>query len=176
MCKLTFPFALSHISTWEGGFSLHKWDPGGATNHGITRKTLSAWRGYKVSVEEVRALTPEEAGEIYRKNYWDRCRCHSLPPALAFAVFDSAVNQGTGGASKCLQKAVGAKVDGQIGPKTINLVQAAIHSRGEEDVLLSFCARRGVRYSWSSIFKIAGFGWLRRLLDTHQKAHTLLKG
>ena len=29
---------------------------------------------------------------IYRRNYWDRCRCGDLPSGVDWAVFDWAVN------------------------------------------------------------------------------------
>ena len=33
------------LFTSEGGYVDHPADPGGATNHGITRKVLARWRG-----------------------------------------------------------------------------------------------------------------------------------
>ena len=36
-------------------------DPGGATNMGITRATLAAWRGHAVSKDEVLSLERDEA-------------------------------------------------------------------------------------------------------------------
>jgi hypothetical protein len=51
----------------EGGFSDHPEDPGGATNFGITHKTLAEFRGVdSVTKEDVRNLTRDEAKEIYR--------------------------------------------------------------------------------------------------------------
>ena len=39
-----FDRAHDFVAKWEGGFVNHKNDPGGATNMGITRKTLARWR------------------------------------------------------------------------------------------------------------------------------------
>ena len=48
---------------------------------GITQGTLAAWRGRPVSIEEVRALTEEEAREIYRANYWTCCAARTCRAA-----------------------------------------------------------------------------------------------
>lgn len=76
-------FILAH----EGGYVDHPKDPGGATNLGITIKTLAAWRKRKVSKAEVKALTPADVIPIYKANYWDTMRCSLLP--LGFAEIGS---------------------------------------------------------------------------------------
>ncbi len=45
---------------------------------------------------DIRALTLAQAGEIYRRDYWDRAICPQLPPPLALPVFDAAVSNGVG--------------------------------------------------------------------------------
>lgn len=60
---------IADILRREGGFVHHPLDRGGATNYGITQATLARWRGRAVTVDDVRALTPEEAGDIYRARY-----------------------------------------------------------------------------------------------------------
>jgi lysozyme family protein len=60
--RLSVAFVLKH----EGGFVDHPADPGGATNFGITHKTLGAWRREPADAKAVKALTRKEAGEIYR--------------------------------------------------------------------------------------------------------------
>lgn len=44
---------------------------------------------------------------IYRRDYWDAARCGQLPPFLAVAVFEKAVNQGVRTAVMMLQEALG---------------------------------------------------------------------
>src|SRR5690606_5273554 len=63
----------------EGGYVDHPDDPGGATNMGITIGRLSAWRGRKVTKQEVKNLTRGEALEIYKACYWDVVRGDDLP-------------------------------------------------------------------------------------------------
>lgn len=157
-----FAAALAHVLHYEGGYSDHAEDPGGATNHGITHITLEAWRGKSVTKADVAALSLDEARAIYRKNYWDTCRCDDLPPALAFMTFDCAVNQGVGRASRFLQAAVGAAQDGAIGPKTIAAVKAA----DPRKAVTEYAARRMVHYGELSTFSTFGLGWSRRLMAT----------
>ncbi|MEX0307413.1 MAG: glycosyl hydrolase 108 family protein [Ruegeria sp.] len=45
MSRKNFNACLKHILKWEGGYVDHPKDPGGATNHGITHKTLASFRG-----------------------------------------------------------------------------------------------------------------------------------
>ena len=97
----------------EGGSSVENDpnDPGGKTKYGISQKAFP-----NLNID---TLTLEEAKEIYRKNYWQACRCDELPFEFAVCVFDTAVNQGVNKAKRLLQIALGVTVDGVIGDKTI---------------------------------------------------------
>jgi lysozyme family protein len=86
-----FDVSLTHVLKFEGGYSNHPLDPGGATNRGITQAVLARHRGCAVSKDDVKSLTKKEAGAIYRKSYWDACRCAQLPSGSDLAVFDCAV-------------------------------------------------------------------------------------
>src|SRR5690606_7617867 len=93
-----FETCLAQVLRHEGGYVDHPLDPGGATNMGITRKTLARWRRVapwsdlpKAAVE---TLSRQEASRIYRQFYWDLCRAGQLPPGVDLAVFDYAVNSG----------------------------------------------------------------------------------
>ncbi|WP_208990070.1 glycoside hydrolase family 108 protein [Pseudovibrio brasiliensis] len=122
----TFEQILSDLEESEGGFvhRSRKADPGGATNLGITQATLSAARGYQVSIEDVKNLGLEEANCIYKAQYWDAVRADDLPSGLDYCVFDFAVNSGPSRAAKTLQKILGVKADGFIGLQTLNAVQS----------------------------------------------------
>ena len=58
---MQFRDALRLVLKWEGGFSNHPNDPGGATNLGITHRTLSEWYGRAVPIEDLRSLSVGEA-------------------------------------------------------------------------------------------------------------------
>jgi lysozyme family protein len=125
MAAAGFDHCLGWILLREGGFVDDPADRGGATNMGITRATLADWRGTDVTAEDVRALTRDEAGAIYRARYWAPIRGDDLPAGVDLVCLDAAVMSGTGRAARMLQQAVGATVDGAIGPLTLEAVRAA---------------------------------------------------
>ena len=88
-------------------------DTGGLTKYGIAQN-----KNPGVDVEN---LTWQDALRIYETEYWDKCGAEFLPPAIALAHFDCAVNLGVSQAGKILQRAVGAEPDGAVGPKTLAL-------------------------------------------------------
>ena len=51
-------------------------------------------------------------------------RVDDLPEDIRYDVFDASVNSGIQQATKWLQAACGVKVDGRIGPETINAAHA----------------------------------------------------
>lgn len=162
---MAFDDALEAIFRWEGGFSDHPEDPGGATNFGITIEALRRWRAPEpVTEEDVRTLTRAEAADIYRANYWDECRCGELPPGIALALFDSAVNQGPVRARRLLQAAARVEADGIFGPVTMEAATTA----DQAALLDDFMARRAVHYA--SLTKTFHLGWFRRLMDIHRRA------
>lgn len=113
--------ALEFILKNEGGFANHKEDAGGATNFGIAKNFHpEAW--------ESGPPTKAEARRIYEEDYWKPIRGDDLAaidPNIATAVMDTAVLFGVKRASQMLQRAVGASVDGVIGPQTLGMVRQA---------------------------------------------------
>ena len=118
---MNFETAFDLLITHEGGFSNHPDDPGGATMYGVTEQVARA-EGYTGAMRD---LPLSFAKQVYRKRYWDACRCDQMPDALRYPLFDAAVNSGPGQAIKWLQAAVGVKADGAIGPVTQQAVNMA---------------------------------------------------
>lgn len=149
----------------EGGYVDHPRDPGSATNMGITIFTLKEWRGRDVTKAEVKALTKAEATQIYEARYWLPLNCHNLPDGWDLIAMDGGVNSGVSRGAKWLQKAVGAKADGKIGPdtlkKTILAGQPGIQKAAE--IRMGFL--RGLRH-WG----VFGKGWSRRVAETEAEA------
>jgi lysozyme family protein len=118
----------------EGGFVNDPDDPGGATNFGVTIHTmrrlgLDLTGDGKIDVDDVRALTREQAIDIFIEHYWRRPRIDALPELLQASVFDMFVNAGAN-AVRVLQRLLvemgyDIEVDGLIGPQTIRAAQAA---------------------------------------------------
>jgi len=161
--------ALRHILKYEGGYVNHPSDPGGMTNLGVTKRVWEEWTGKPATEADMRALTPEMVGHLYKTRYWNAVRGDDLPSGVDLCVFDAAVNAGVGRASKFLQQAVGVNVDGQIGPMTL----AAITAKPADEVVAKFCDLREAHYKSLPTFATFGKGWMRRLASVESEAQTL---
>jgi lysozyme family protein len=161
--------ALRHILKYEGGYVNHPSDPGGMTNLGVTKRVWEEWTGDPATEADMRALTPEMVGPLYKTRYWDAVRGDDLPSGIDLCVFDCAVNAGVGRASKFLQQAVGVTADGQIGPKTVEATTA----KPADEVVAKFCDLREAHYKSLPTFATFGKGWMRRLASVESEAQTL---
>lgn len=118
----------------EGGFVNDPDDPRGATKHGVTIHTmrrlgLDLTGDGRVDVDDVGALSREQAIDIFVEHYFVAPGISRLPNALQASVFDMYVNAG-GNAAKILQRLLrkmgfGIAVDGAIGPQTVSAAQNA---------------------------------------------------
>ena len=118
--KDNFDECLKMLLHHEGGYVNHPKDPGGETNLGVTKRVYEKWGGTK----DMKDLTFDDVAPIYKKNYWNRCKCDDLESGVDWVVFDWAVNSGTGRSAKAIQKICGAAQDGAIGPKTLALFKS----------------------------------------------------
>lgn len=139
-----FELALAHVLRAEGGFVDLKNDRGGATNFGITRVTLETWRGLPVTAADVKALTIEEAGMIYRKLYWDHYGLDAIKePRIALAVFDQIVNRRATEVVRGIQVRLGAAfgrqlaIDGVLGPKTLDALNSVRADKLMTEIVIS---------------------------------------
>jgi hypothetical protein len=154
---------------YEGGFVDDPADPGGATNFGITKRTLEAYFGYAVSVDDVRNLSSSTAIAIYRANYWNQMRCGDLPAGVDLMVFDYGVNSGPATAIKALQGLVRVEQDGSIGPQTLGAVANATPMS-----LVNGLAQTRMNYLRGlPTFAQFGDGWTRRVTDVQQKGQQM---
>ena len=165
--KDNFDECLKMLLHHEGGYVNHPSDPGGETNLGVTKKVYQEWGGTK----DMKDLTVEDVAPIYKKNYWDRCKCDDLESGVDWVVFDWAVNSGTGRSAKAIQKICGATQDGAIGPKTLALI-------GKQDtqyVIEEFGKVRQDFYESLKTFDTFGKGWTRRNKETTEKAMKMME-
>ena len=151
MPDMSFRAALAQVLRHEGGYVNDPRDPGGETRYGISKRSYPA--------EDIKNLTLARAGEIYRRDFWDRCRCDEMPPAIRMHLFDAAVNSGPVRAIRWLQEAARVERDGVIGPITIREAWAA-------DPVALVARYNGLRLDyltdlrgWASF----GRGWTRRV-------------
>lgn len=108
----------------EGGFGSDPNDNGGPTKYGVTQETLASWRGKPVTLDDVRALTREEARDIALSHYWNAVKADDLPGGLDVSVADAAYNSGPKRAALLLQQCVGVEQDGYVGPNTLKAARA----------------------------------------------------
>ncbi|MFC7474207.1 glycoside hydrolase family 108 protein [Dankookia sp. GCM10030260] len=161
-----FDLCLPIVLAKEGGFADDPADPGGATQMGITQRTLAAWRGRPVTTQEVRDLTRAEAKEIYRAQYWNLMRCEDLPRGLDLVIFDFGVNAGPGTAVKTLQRAVGTVPDGAVGPFTLQAARAA-----DARALVGAVSQARLEHCRGLTgFARFGAGWTSRIEDIRRQA------
>jgi lysozyme family protein len=169
MAETSFDPAMAFVLKAEGGYVDNPRDPGGATNMGITLRTLSDWRGTTVTKAQVKSLPKDEAEAILGAHYWNSTHCGQLPAGVDLMVFDAAVNMGVGTSAKMLQAAVGADQDGSIGPMTL----AAVAQFQPFEIISDLKDRRTAHYRSLSTFEVFGRGWLNRVASVYLLATTL---
>jgi lysozyme family protein len=144
------------IVTREGGFVNDPNDPGGATNFGVTIHTmrrlgLDLTGDGRVTEADVRAVSRDQAIEIFLEHYHARPRIGALPEVLQPSVFDMYVNAGAN-AVRILQRLLcdmgyDIDVDGSVGPQTIRAAQAAARAAPDHIADAYAIARREYYYA-----------------------------
>jgi lysozyme family protein len=137
--------------TYEGGYTDGKtgasqYDPGGATNWGITIFDARKYWKYDATPADVRSMPLSVAVEIYRKKYWAVMGCDDRATGPDFVDFDYGVNSGTGRVTK-LRAVLDPK---QLTP--VAYVKAA-------------CAARSSFLHSLRTWSVFGKGWGRRVAD-----------
>lgn len=120
------------------------------TKDGVTQETYDTFRGLS-HYAPVLAMTDAERAYIYA-SYWLDSGCDKISqdaPMLARFVFDAAFNEGTGEAVRLLQEIVGAKIDGEVGPKTLLNIGTYLQGCGghEDGLCLAYSMRRVRAYT-----------------------------
>ena len=162
---MNFDKAFEILIGHEGGYTDRRADPGNWTGGKVGVGTLKGTK-YGIAANsypnlDIKNLTLAEAKAIYKRDYWDKARCDELPQELAFHVFDMVVNSGASRGIKLLQKTVGTKEDGLIGPATL----AAVKKLNPLDAVLIYNANRIQFYTSLSTFGTFGKGWMNRVAN-----------
>jgi len=160
---ITLSDALIFTLAWEGGFTNHPLDPGGATNFGVIQSRYDQYRTFKkLPKQSVKFITKAEYVEIYDKYYWDPVRAQYLSGPLGLALFDTAVNLGVGGAISRLQSSMKLPVTG----KWTQNISDKIHDSNQLEIAINICklrvAKRHARVRQRPDQVVFLRGWLNR--------------
>ena len=152
MVATNFERCLAITLKWEGSYSNDPEDPGGPTNLGIIQKEYDKWRvAHGLPTRSVRYIEASEYRDIYRKEYWDVVGGDNLAAGYDLAVFDAAVNNGTGRAR-------------QWQAQHPNDIDAFCDAR------LAFDQRLG------RLWTVFGKGWASRVRGIRAQAHAMALG
>lgn len=169
-----WPSSFKRVIESEGGYVNDATDRGGETNLGVTRVAWGEYLGRPVRDGEMRGLTVKAVEPFYKERYWDACRCGELPSGVDYLVFDLAVNAGPGRAIRMLQQSVGAKEDGELGPRTMAAVARANpaglldrFTDAKEAFYMEIVRRNPSQQKFIN-------GWLARVDKVHAVAATML--
>jgi lysozyme family protein len=107
---MNFEQANQIVKIVEGGYQNHPSDRGNynsqgkliGTNWGISAPVLERYMKRVPSVADMKALTKEQAKEIYKRLYWDANNIEQYPAHLRLMIYDMYVN---GGAAWVLRRA-----------------------------------------------------------------------
>lgn len=172
-----FELAHAHVAKWEGGYFDHPSDPGGVTMYGVSLmflKGLGLIEGDidgdgDIDRDDVLAITKSTAKQIFRKHFWEIPRAPQLPPLVAMAFYDFAVNAGAGRAAIVLQEAINVlcpyaikKLAGNVGPLTRSYSNNLASMGREADLVYAYLDRRE--------------DWYCRLAKAKPKSATFLRG
>lgn len=173
----------------EGGYVNHPSDRGGPTNYGITQAVARSY-GY---TGDMRNLPRATAVRIYEDRYWGSISLGSIAPIsepLAEYLFDFGVHSGPARAGRELQRNLNVlnsrgrdfpdlAVDGAVGNKTIESLQAYRSRRGAigvsilaesiNGVRIAFCRDLAERDQRQEDFV---FGWFRRIVELTHEIHS----
>jgi len=109
--------AVNKILLNEGGYVNDPIDPGGETNFGISKRQYP-----NIDIKE---LTKPMARAIYQQDYWNPIQgVKIVNQNVAEQIFDFAVNAGVKTAVQTVQKILLVKIDGVLGPKTLNVLNS----------------------------------------------------
>ena len=178
----SFQHALDFVLAKEGGYVNDPTDKGGETKFGISDKRDGIADG-KTDVNgdgkpdtAIKDLTPEQAAQIYFRDYWQAAYCTDWPDGISLFVFDSSVQHGVKAAIRQLQSAAGVTADGIVGPNTTRAVICA-----DPEWLLNRCFLRRARY-YADIIKSNSSqgkylnGWFNRLDELANACQEVIGG
>src|SRR6185369_3725311 len=162
------------ITKYEGGYGWDARDPGGPTKYGITCYDLAEHRHQRMNSMSawaplVRAMTLQEAEDIYATKYAKQCRFNDLNSGPDCVILDFGINSGSSRAIKYAQAVVGTAQDGILGPITL----AAINKMDPNRFIDVYCDKRLAFLRALRTWSTFGRGWSNRVADLRAYSHNV---
>lgn len=183
------------IRKWEGGLSKNPKDkaaqfprPPGLefhTNAGITWETFftnAQKLGYEATAELFISMPDKIWLKIYKKLFWDGVKGDQIKSqAIAEFLTEWAWGSGPGTAVKKLQEYLNLhsgtdplKVDGKIGPKTLDALHARIKQKGERVIFEDLDRMKRNFLNGLRDINTFGVGWYHRMDDFRNYAVSII--
>ena len=154
------------IKKWEGGYVDYPNDNGGCTMQGVTIATFRHYYGEKKTCSDLKRITEEQWGYIFKNGYWDVCKADEINnQSIANIIVDWAWMSGPRIVAKKIQEILKVPADGIIGKQTL----AALNSADQKKLFESIYKAREVFYEniceKKPSQRVFLKGWLNRLKD-----------
>ena len=136
--------AFDRMISNEGGYKLTnvKDDRGSVTYAGIARNRNGRWAGWSF-IDRGEIPPTQMVRDFYMANFWDAVKGdYILHQSVAESLFDFAVNAGAKTAIKLAQIVGGVASDGDIGPKTLE----ALNAMDEGSFRIAYALAKIARY------------------------------
>ena len=152
------------VKKWEGGFSNHPMDKGGPTMKGVTLKTFQKYYGKERTVEDLKRITEDQWYHIFKSGYWDALQADEIDnQSIANILVDWAWGSGPKTAIRQIQGLLGVKIDGFVGPITLQAINEA-----DPQSLLNLIVKRREAFYFTIVQnnpsqEVFLKGWLNRL-------------
>lgn len=167
--KENWPASLAAVLKSEGGNDDDPADHGGRTSRGITQREFTAWLAEQGRPnQDVWTASDKDVATIYHDEYWEP-NGDLLPIGADYMSFNTNVLAGPHRSAILLQRALGVKDDGRIGPVT----RAAIARADPVALINNFAAQSAAFYKSLNQPKFTK-GWLNRVAFVKATALAML--
>lgn len=130
------------ILRWEGGYSNHPNDRGGATMKGVTLNTFRYFFGSEKTAIDLMNITDEQWITVLRECFWNPLKADKIKnQSIANIFVDFAWASGTLTAIKKVQRVLGLDPDGIVGPKTLGALNS-----GNHEMVFNIIKKERLRY------------------------------
>lgn len=146
-----FEKSFQEVMLAEGGYCNHPADKGGPTKWGVSQRAYPNL--------DIKNLTLDDAKEIYRRDYWNKCGADKLPEGVAVMAADLAYNSGVSRSIKLMQRTCGLPESGKLDSVTL----AKIKSSDIPDYMAKFKTVRMNFLKSLSNWNVFGRGWTNRV-------------